>query len=97
MIVTTITDDPDKFITLFDRLLRKMGYVNISERAYVHQGGEQLTATITFRKVYLPEIEEIKECLTLHLSDAEHAINQELCNELNKELAAKSSEDTILL
>ena len=90
MIITCFVSKPRKFKTLFDRLLRSAGYVKIGENAYVHEGGEQLTAAITYGKQYLPEIDTVKECLTLYLSDADNAINLELCNELNQILSAES-------
>jgi hypothetical protein len=95
MIITCFISKPKKFETIFDRLLRSAGYVKIGENAYVHEGGEQLTATITFGKTYLPEIDAVKECLTLYLSDAENAINLELCNELNQLLAAEIEFDKL--
>lgn len=90
MIITCFISKPKKFETLFDKLLRTAGYVKIAENAYVHEGGEQLTAAITFGKTYLPEIDTVKECLTLYLSDAENAINLELCNELNQILSSET-------
>ncbi|MFW9922287.1 MAG: hypothetical protein ACFFDW_03250 [Candidatus Thorarchaeota archaeon] len=90
MIITCIVKNPVKLEEIFDRLLRDSGYVKISERAYVHQGGEQLTATITYGKTYLPEIDAIKDCLTLYLSDAESIINIDLCEDLNRVLSLNS-------
>jgi hypothetical protein len=95
MIITCFVSKPKKFETLFDRLLRSVGYVKIGENAYVHEGGEQLTAAITFGKTYLPEIDTVKECLTLYLSDAENAINLELCNELNQLLSSEIELDKL--
>lgn len=95
MIITCFVSKPKKFETLFDRLLRSAGYVKIGENAYVHEGGEQLTAAITFGKTYLPEIDTVKECLTLYLSDAENAINLELCNELNQLLSSEIELDML--
>ena len=89
MIITCIVGNPSKASSIFNKLLREMGYVKIGERAYVHQGGEQLTAAISYGKTYLPEIDAVKDCLTLYLSDAEHVINIELCNELNKILTSE--------
>lgn len=84
-----MANNPAKYLKLFDRLLRKAGYVKVGDQAYIHSGGEQLTATISFRKTYLPEIDSVEETLTLFLSDAEHAINSNICLELNKILAAE--------
>ncbi len=89
MIITCFVKNPKKIADIFEKLLRDMGYVKIGERAFVHQGGEQLTAAITFGKTYLPEIDSVKDCLTLYLSDAEHAINIEICHELNKILTSE--------
>ena len=89
MIITCFVSKPRKYEILFDRILRRAGYVKIGENAYVHEGGEQLTAAITYGKQYLPEIDTVKQCLTLYLSDAENAINLELCNELNQLLSAE--------
>ena len=83
MIITCMVKNPIKFADLFEKLLRDAGYIKIGERAFVHQGGEQLTAAITIGKTFLPEIESVKDCLTLYLSDAENAINIELCDHLN--------------
>ncbi|MGC9780437.1 MAG: hypothetical protein HZR80_14415 [Candidatus Heimdallarchaeota archaeon] len=76
-----------KNLHLFEKLLRDTGYIKIGENAYIHVGGEQLTAAITFGRTYLTEIDTVKDCLTLFLSDADHAINIELCDELNKILS----------
>lgn len=76
---------------VFEKLLRDNGYVKIGDRVFVHQGGEQLTAAITFGKTYLPETDSVKDCLTLYLSNAEHAINIELCAELNRILTSEMS------
>ena len=94
MIITCMIPNQAKYADIFEKLLRDAGYVKIGERAYVHQGGEQLTAAITFGKTFIPELDVAKDCLTLYLSDAEHAINIELCNHLNKLLT--SEEETIL-
>lgn len=88
MIITCFVSNTAKIESLFHKLLREIGYVKISENAYVHEGGEQLTAVLTYGKSYLPEIDAVKECLTLYLSDAEHPINIELCNGLNKILSS---------
>lgn len=90
MIITCIIKNPLKLEEIFDRLLREAGYVKISEKAYVHQGGEQLTATISFGRTYLPEIDAIKDCLTLYLSDAESIINLDLCEDLNRVLTQQA-------
>ncbi|MHA1126013.1 MAG: hypothetical protein ACTSO7_02555 [Candidatus Heimdallarchaeota archaeon] len=90
MIITCIVGNPSKVSSIFDKLLRDSGYVKIGESAYVHQGGEQLTAAISFGKTYLPEIDSVKDCLTLYLSDAEHVINIELCDELNRILTSET-------
>jgi len=89
MIITCIVGNPSKVSSLFEKLLRESGYVKIGETAYVHQGGEQLTAAISFGKTYLPETDSVKDCLTLYLSDAEHVINIELCNDLNRLLTSE--------
>ena len=89
MIITCMIKNPQKIKTLFDKLLRDSGYVKIGENAYVHQAGEQLTAAISSGKTYLPEVDTVKECLTLFLSDAEHAINIDLCNNLNDALSTR--------
>ena len=91
MIITCFVKNPQKIADIFEKLLRNTGYVKIGERVFVHQGGEQLSAAITFGKTYLPEIDSVKECLTLYLSDAEHAINIELCYELNTILTSELS------
>lgn len=87
MIITCFVTKPKSIHSLFEKLLRETGYIRIGENAYVHVGGEQLTAVITFGRTYLPEIDTVKDCLTLYLSDADHAINIELCDELNKILS----------
>ena len=79
MIITCFVKNPLKTADIFEKLLR----------AFVHQGGEQLTAAITFGKTYLPEIDSIKDCLTVYLSDAEHAINIEFCDALNEFLTTE--------
>lgn len=89
MIITCFVGNPEKIADVFEKLLRDVGYVKVGERAFIHQGGEQLTAAITFGRTYLPEIDAIKECLTLYLSDADHAINIDLCDELNKVLTTE--------
>ncbi len=88
MIITCFVTNALNIESLFQKILREIGYVKISENAFVHEGGEQLTAALTFGKSYLPEIDAVKDCLTLYLSDAEHPINIELCNELNKILSS---------
>jgi len=90
MIVTCIVSNPSKIEGIFSRILREAGYVKIGERTFVHEGGEQLTAAINYGKTYLPEINAVKDCLTLYLSDAEHVINIELCNELNEILSSEA-------
>ena len=87
MIITCFVGNQQKIIDIFEKLLRDSGYVKIGERAFVHQGGEQLTAAITSGKTYLPEIDSVRECLTLFLSDAEHPINIDLCDSLNEVLS----------
>ncbi len=89
MIITCFVKNPLKTADIFEKLLRDIGYAKIGERAFVHQGGEQLTAAITFGKTYLPEIDSIKDCLTVYLSDAEHAINIEFCDALNEFLTTE--------
>lgn len=91
MIISCFVSHPTIVENIFDKLLRDAGYVKISEKAYVHQGGEQLTAAISFSRRYLPELDTVKECLTLFLSDAEHAINYELCNNLNEYLVTEAA------
>ena len=90
MIITCFINNPQEIEKLFDKLLKVAGYVKIGERAYVHEGGEQLTASVNYSRAFLPEINEIKDCLTLNLSDAEHAINIELCNDLNRVLSSEN-------
>ena len=89
MIITCLVKKPTKVTSIFERLLRESGYVKIGENAFVHQGGEQLTAAISYSKTYLPEIDKVRDCLTLYLSDAEHVINIELCNALNRILTSE--------
>ena len=88
MIITCFIKNMSKIETLFQKLLRESGYVKIGENSFVHEGGEQLTAAITFGKSYLPEIDAVKDCLTLYLSDADHPINIDLCDGLNKILSS---------
>jgi hypothetical protein len=88
MIITCFVKNTDKIISIFKKLLRDSGYVKIGENSYVHEGGEQLTAAITFGKSYLPEIDSVKDSITLYLSDAEHVINIELCSHLNQFLSS---------
>ncbi len=87
MIITNFVSNPVKLEAILEKLLRESGYVKIGDRTFVHGSGEQLTATINFTKTYLPESDSVKDCLTLYLSDAEHVINIELCNELNRILS----------
>ena len=68
MIITCMIKNPQKIRQIFDKLLRDSGYVKIGENAYVHQAGEQLTAAISSGRTYLPEVDAVKECLTLFLS-----------------------------
>jgi hypothetical protein len=82
MIITCVGRDQAKITAIFDRLLRQVGYVKIAEKAYVHQAGEQLTAAINYGRTYMPDIDTINECISLHLSDGEHPINMELCSQL---------------
>ncbi|NHK30841.1 MAG: hypothetical protein FK730_05780 [Asgard group archaeon] len=88
MIITCFIKNMSKIEALFHKLLRETGYVKIGENSYVHEGGEQLTAAITYGKSYLPEIDAVKNCLTLYLSDADHPINIDLCDGLNKILSS---------
>ena len=96
MIITCFVAKPKIITSHFERILRESGYIKIGENAFVHEGGEQLTAAITYGRTYLPEIDKVKECLTLYLSDAEHPINIELCNELNEILANEISIEGML-
>jgi len=75
---------------LFQKVLREAGYIRIGENAYVHHGGEQLTAAINFGKTFFPEIKKVRDCLTLYLSDAEHAINIQICDEINELLSSEA-------
>ncbi|NHJ46493.1 MAG: hypothetical protein FK733_01775 [Asgard group archaeon] len=88
MIVTCFVKNTSKIISIFKKLLRESGYVKIGENTYVHEAGEQLTAAISFGKSYLPEIDAVKDSLTLYLSDAEHVINIDLCSQLNQILSS---------
>jgi hypothetical protein len=88
MIITCFIKNMSKIEALFQKLLRESGYVKIGENSFIHEGGEQLTAAITFGRSYLPEIDEVKDCLTLYLSDADHPINIDLCDGLNKILCS---------
>ncbi|MBN1328827.1 MAG: hypothetical protein JXA54_05080 [Candidatus Heimdallarchaeota archaeon] len=90
MIITCFVKNSVKIEATFNRLLREAGYVKIGENTYVHEGGEQLTAAINQGKTFLPELNDIRDCLTLYLSDAEHFINIDLCNELNKILSSEA-------
>lgn len=96
MIITCFVTKPKRIYSLFEKLLRDTGYIKIGENAYIHVRGEQLTAAITFGRTYLPEIDTVKDCLTLYLSDADHAINIELCDELNKILSNEIGIEGIL-
>ncbi|HUT80779.1 MAG TPA: hypothetical protein VMZ29_06195 [Candidatus Bathyarchaeia archaeon] len=90
MIITCFVSNPTKIEATFNRLLRKSGYVKIGENTFVHEGGEQLTAAINYSKTFLPELNDVRDCLTLYLSDAEHFINIDLCNELNQILSSEA-------
>jgi hypothetical protein len=88
MIITCFVENTAATIAIFKKLLREVGYVKIGENSYVHEAGEQLTAVISTGKNYLPEINAVKESLTLYLSDADHVINIDLCSELSEILSS---------
>ncbi|MHA1630859.1 MAG: hypothetical protein ACTSXO_11740 [Candidatus Heimdallarchaeota archaeon] len=90
MIVTCFIANPTKMEKLFQKVLREAGYIRIGENAYVHHGGEQLTAAINFGKTFFLEIKKVRDCLTLYLSDAEHAINIQICDEINELLSSEA-------
>jgi len=90
MIITCLVKNPAKMEKFFQRILREAGYVKIGENAFVHHGGEQLTAAINFGKTFFPEIKKVRDCLTLFLSDAEHPINIEICDEISELLSSQA-------